>query len=247
MRPKFSHNEEIASKMGYEVIDGVVYKPNGEEQKLHLTLGYPRFSIWLKDTKKTKRVSVHRLVALQKYGNKIYQKDIDVRHLDENKLNFLEDNIDIGTRKQNYMDIPKEKRIYRIKVLHKALVKYSDEDIKEMFRQRVVAKYPYSKIASNFTVSSKSNVRRLLLTKYTKEQITIENGTYSRELVRQVRKERFELGYSYKQIIKLHDIPSNSRLCELLHKRKLPEDTNKKAINSTAQQSFDLEETTNAI
>ena len=58
-------------------------------------------------------IQVHKLQAYQKFGNKVFEKGIQVRHLDNNSLNNSWNNIDIGTQSQNMMDIPKEKRIQK--------------------------------------------------------------------------------------------------------------------------------------
>ena len=223
---KFSHNEQIASEMGYKVINGVVYKPNGEEQKVCICTRYPAFNLRI-GCKKHVHVNVHRLVAYQKFGNRIYKKGLDVRHLDGDKLNFSKDNIDIGTRRQNYMDIPEKERKRITKNLYLTNIKYTDEDIKEMYRQRIRLKYTYQKIADNFNIYSYASVYYALLRKYTREalNITVRGVKYSDELARQIRKERFELGYSYKQIMGLHGISCKGSLYNILYKRKLPEDT----------------------
>ena len=55
-------------------------------------------------------VKVHRLVAYQKFGNAIFEKGIQVRHLNGDKLDFSFQNIEIGTSKQNQLDKPIEQR-----------------------------------------------------------------------------------------------------------------------------------------
>lgn len=54
---------------------------------------------------------VHRLQAYQKFGDKIFENKIVVRHLNGNYLDNSWDNILIGTFSDNKMDIPKENRI----------------------------------------------------------------------------------------------------------------------------------------
>lgn len=55
-------------------------------------------------------IKVHRLVAYQKFGNVIFEKGIQVRHLNGDKLDFSFQNIEIGTSQQNQLDKPIEKR-----------------------------------------------------------------------------------------------------------------------------------------
>lgn len=49
-------------------------------------------------------VKYHRLQAYQKFGNKIFEENIVVRHLDSNSLNNSYKNIAIGTESDNSMD-----------------------------------------------------------------------------------------------------------------------------------------------
>ena len=51
-----------------------------------------------------------RLQAFQKFGYKIYEQGIVVRHLNSDRGDDSWDNIDIGTQSQNLMDMPKEQR-----------------------------------------------------------------------------------------------------------------------------------------
>lgn len=101
-------NDQIlldAYNKGYRIINNEVYNPKGKLVKKFLTKqGYYRFS------NKGQRVFVHRLVAYQKYGNIIFDKNNMCRHLDNNKLNNFEINIIIGSAKDNSMDRPKEMR-----------------------------------------------------------------------------------------------------------------------------------------
>lgn len=59
------------------------------------------------------KIPVHRLQAYQKYGEKIFEKNIVVRHLNNNRKDNSYDNIAIGTQSDNMMDMPKEQRILR--------------------------------------------------------------------------------------------------------------------------------------
>lgn len=55
-------------------------------------------------------VKAHRLQAYQKYGNKIFDEGILVRHKNGNPGDNSWDNILIGTHSDNMMDIPEEDR-----------------------------------------------------------------------------------------------------------------------------------------
>lgn len=58
-------------------------------------------------------VPIHRIVAYQKYGDKIFDTNLEVRHLDSNKLNNHYDNIVLGTHSENMFDVPKKFRMNR--------------------------------------------------------------------------------------------------------------------------------------
>jgi hypothetical protein len=82
---------------------GKIRKTNKDKQ------GYERFGV--KDERdRIVSVYVHRLVAFQKYGNNIFERSIQVRHLNGNCLDNSYDNIAIGTARDNQMDKPKDLR-----------------------------------------------------------------------------------------------------------------------------------------
>ena len=95
---------------GYRVIgDSVFYK----KRKVNTYIGhkgYPEFS-FRNNEGISRSMRVHRLVAYQKYGQLMFKKGIEVRHLDGNNKNFLAENISIGTHTENMQDKPKELRI----------------------------------------------------------------------------------------------------------------------------------------
>jgi len=99
------------TKRGYKVDDlGNVISKFGVKRKLNINnRGYYYFSVRFCD--KVRMILVHRLKAYNLFGDALFEKDIEVRHLDGNKLNNSTGNIKIGTHSDNMMDIPKEKRI----------------------------------------------------------------------------------------------------------------------------------------
>lgn len=70
--------------------------------------GYPVFSVRMRKLGISMQIHVHQVVAYQKFGADIFQPRIVVRHKDNNKMNFLHENILIGTHKDNYNDNPDE-------------------------------------------------------------------------------------------------------------------------------------------
>ena len=98
-------NEAIvyAFKKGYRIIDGKVhYKGNNPKGFVHA--GYLRLNIRT-DNNESRLICVHRLLAYQKFGDKIFNKDLQVRHLNGNSLDNSYHNIGIGTARENQMDI----------------------------------------------------------------------------------------------------------------------------------------------
>lgn len=95
----------IAVNKGYRIsFDGCVYNPKGI--KLNGTVnikGYKKFGLKNKNSE-DHPIYYHRLQAYQKFGDKIFEKGIMVRHLDGNPLNNSYDNIEIGTNSDNQMD-----------------------------------------------------------------------------------------------------------------------------------------------
>lgn len=108
-------NEQIAYERGYRVdSDGNLFK-NG---KLVITSkndqGYLLFGTGSKIKGTFVNVTVHRLVAYQKYKEKMYDHRV-VRHMDGDKLNNSFKNISIGSYSDNYKDISKKDRFLIIK------------------------------------------------------------------------------------------------------------------------------------
>jgi hypothetical protein len=94
---------------GYRVIEGNLYNPKGILIKGYIDNGYRCTKIRYNSI--PVRLQFHRLLAYQKYRDEMFEEGIEVRHLDGDSLNNLDDNIAIGTHQENMMDIPKQKRI----------------------------------------------------------------------------------------------------------------------------------------
>lgn len=107
----------------------------------------------------------HRFMGYLKFGDKIYTKGMQVRHLDGNPLNNSWDNIDIGTQSENMHDIPKERRIECALKATQRVKRYSDEDVLEMKRLRDNGA-KYSEIMERFNISSKGTLSFILNDRY---------------------------------------------------------------------------------
>lgn len=140
-----------AYQKGYRVKDGIAYNPKGESLSGTLdSSGYIMFS-----PTKFDKVFIHRLVAYQKYGDRIFEDGIQVRHKDNNKLNNFEDNILIGNQSQNMMDIPKQQR--RINA-SKQGKKHPHDEIIDFYNES----RSYQQTMQQFELSSKGTLYYIL-------------------------------------------------------------------------------------
>lgn len=112
---KMTTNEALveAHRRGWRVDDaGVLRRPDGSAAPFHFDDdGYPRFTVWLADLRVRKSIHVHRLVAYQKFGDAMFVKGIEVRHLDNTPGNSAPSNIEIGTPSENAFDKSRETRV----------------------------------------------------------------------------------------------------------------------------------------
>lgn len=149
---------KYAYELGYRVsFCGFVVSPyNGLINGGISDYGYKYLSIRINGI--SNRVMIHRLQAYQLFKDKMFDKGIEVRHLDGNKLNNSVKNIRIGTHKENMNDIPKDERLR--KSLHAAsfLRKHNKEEIKEFYKKE----RSYLKTMKNFNISSKGTLHFIL-------------------------------------------------------------------------------------
>ncbi len=110
------------------------------------------------DNGKVLKVYIHRLQAYQKYGEKIYDSDIVVRHLNGNSLDNSCDNIEIGTASDNMMDVPS---CIRVKKSSNAAKIYPDNVVVEIRNMRKNGK-SYKEIMEKFNISSKGTLSHII-------------------------------------------------------------------------------------
>lgn len=89
--------------------------------------GYYHFSI--RSNKSRIPIQVHQFVAYFKYGDKIFEENIEIRHFDGNSLNNAYDNILLGTHIENMQDIPEKQRILSAINGSKNLRRFTDEEV----------------------------------------------------------------------------------------------------------------------
>ena len=147
---------------GYRVIKQVIYNPAGKILKGRIDKsGYRVF----KSYKVYPYLPVHKLVAYQKFGSKLFESKIQVRHLDNNSLNNAEYNIDLGTGSDNMMDQDEKVRICRSINAASKLRKFTDEEVRRV-REDYKVMRSYKDVMSLWNISSKGTLHYILNNKY---------------------------------------------------------------------------------
>ena len=103
--------------------------------------------------------NVHRLQAYQKFGDKIYLKNIHVRHKNNISTDNSFENILIGTPSENAMDNPKEDRVKRANHATSFWRKYDKDIVKSFHKENGRS---YKKTMSNFNITSKGTLNYIL-------------------------------------------------------------------------------------
>ena len=147
-----NNNGEVFSKDGTELKGCVVtYKGNTKYRKIGFRVfQFPSYSL-----------KIHKLQAFKKFGDKIFEQDIVIRHLNGISTNNTWENIGIGSQSDNLMDIPKDIRIKRAKHASSfKKVKYNKEKVKEFHSKN----NSYKKTMEEFNISSSGTLNYILKT-----------------------------------------------------------------------------------
>jgi hypothetical protein len=152
-----NNNVVLAYKKGYYVDkNGDVYY-KGCKLKIYLNKNYYMFCI--KDANnKPRNIPVHKMQAYSKFGNKMFDKGIVVRHINGCSVYNSWDNIEIGTSSDNMLDIPKEKRIEKAILASAYLKKYNNDDVREFYNKSK----SYKKTKEMFGISSSGTLHYIL-------------------------------------------------------------------------------------
>lgn len=135
----------------------VFYK--GKKRKLMLVSNKCKyFCFSLRKDGVTIKIKVHRLQAYQKYGDKIFNEGVVVRHLDGNSLNNHYENIAIGTQQENVLDIPKEIRIKSARYASSFTQKYNHDEVYEFYSKC----RSYKTTMEKFDIKSKNGLYFIL-------------------------------------------------------------------------------------
>ena len=152
----------LAYKKGFRVTsEGAIVGSNGGFIKGYLHKnGYVRISF--RCNNKHINFLVHRLQAFQKFGLKMFDKGIEVRHLNGNPSDNSWDNIAIGTHSENMRDVPKHIRLE--KSLHAtSFVRKHDKNAIIKFHSENNSSYKLTMEA--FNISSKGTLHYILNSK----------------------------------------------------------------------------------
>jgi hypothetical protein len=128
----------LAFEKGYTINDdGSVFNKKGEQLRCSYEDkrgSYKKFKICegKRPTRKFRTIPVHRYQGYKKYGSKIFEKGIQVRHLDGDSLNNHIDNIEWGTGSQNMMDRPMAERVAHAKIASSYTKKMSDDEVRQI-------------------------------------------------------------------------------------------------------------------
>lgn len=142
----------LARDKGYAVTsDGRVISPSGRERKLQTNKnGYK----WFRPSGDAAPVKVHRLQALQSFGDAMFDPGIECRHLDGNPGNNSASNIAIGTRSENAMDKPESVRMRCALTATRAAMRHDHAAIS----RRISEGASYGMIQREFGIRSKGTI-----------------------------------------------------------------------------------------
>jgi hypothetical protein len=96
--------------------------------------------------------AIHRIQAYQKYGARLFEDTMEVRHLDNNKLNNSYENIAIGTHSENMLDIPISIRLKHSREGAAQRRRLSYEEAEDI-RNKHKAGYTYKSLCLEYKVS----------------------------------------------------------------------------------------------
>lgn len=154
-----------AYEKGYRVRDNLVY---GIVKKEPLKLrcshsGYLFFGITI--GKKVLKVFLHRLVAYEKYQDKLFGQNIVVRHLNGNRKDNSFDNICIGTQTENMLDRdPKERLKHAIKA-SSFIRRFTNDQVMQIKTDHSNG-LGYKALMEKYSISSKGTLHYVLNSEY---------------------------------------------------------------------------------
>jgi hypothetical protein len=152
--------EELVYNRGYRVDkDGILTNPKGESiGRVEPSGNLPYHLSSVKIDGRSKKFRTHRLQAFQKFGDKMYEEGICVRHLNGNSLDNSADNIEIGTHSDNMMDKSPEDRMKAALHATSFVRKYDKQEVRDFYSEH----RSYKKTMDRFGISSKGTLNYIL-------------------------------------------------------------------------------------
>lgn len=139
-------------KLGYSIsVHGKIYNPDNKEI-VGTEDRYKYFTIRI-DNRSSVKIKFHKFQAYCKYGDLIFEKGKEVRHLNSNAFDNSWNNICLGSHSENMMDKPKEQRI-----LDASNPKYNHEDIIKDNQNGM----SYKDLMLKYNISSKGTVSYII-------------------------------------------------------------------------------------
>lgn len=154
-------NQEIlkAIKKGYTIDElGNVYNPKGKKRKLCLNNNATRYYYF---NLTSRPILVHRFVGYFKYGIKIFERGLQVRHLNGNSIANNWDNIGIGTLSDNRMDVSEEIRLSTAIYASQHVRRFSDEEVENIRKDKYENGMSYNELRKKYNISSKGTLSYL--------------------------------------------------------------------------------------
>ena len=150
---------------------GNILSPSGKQLKLRKqNTGYLSFSFRPNKSEISERksypVMVHRFVAFQKFGMRIFEKGVVTRHLDGDRQNNNPENIEIGSQSENMFDQSKEVRVRKAVEASAKNRKFTDQEILLIREDSKLHKISYNKIMSKWGISSKGTLSFIMNNNY---------------------------------------------------------------------------------
>lgn len=141
---------------GYDInVKGELVRKDGSVKSIFRidNTGYYNVTLRL-PTHYRARVMIHKLQAYKKFGNKIFEKGIVVRHLNGNSLDNSWNNIDIGTQSDNMRDRSKEDlKNHAIKASKKRQDKIRTQEERHKIYEKLRNNTPYNVIIQENNIS----------------------------------------------------------------------------------------------
>ena len=161
-------NQQVveAYDRGYRVVNNEVISPyTGKARKLCIAKNTGGVNYYGFSLTHDANVYVHRLAAYQKYGPKIFEDGVVVRHLNGDSLDNADNNIEIGTQSDNIFDrVSEDRREHAIKAA-KSIRKYTPEMLDKIRAYHRETK-SYKDTMEMFGITSKGSLYHILNNKY---------------------------------------------------------------------------------